>query len=572
MPNKRKADMGALARAMFDSGSRGAPIVRDEEPAILWEPDLSVTQLKAYRDRRLIVHLDGERGSGKSVLADNIIARHCYDTRNALVNIYVVVKSAGKQGGIWEKLLSRERTGDGEPLGILQKWEDEVGLEFEGPKNDGHTREQYCLITNRYGQKVRVTYKPIPPGESISGRTKGTEPSLVVIDEYNNTTRPENAPQMISKVLEQLNRRKAERQTDDGKWEPAHQQLILCCNPPEQGPDDPSFKLLFVDSPKRAGRQPIAVVDGDTAIFVHNEDPMIGRWHIPISENRWLDVDRYQETIQMEIAGDSTAEDRNIRGIWRKRTSGTGIFYGYFNPDVHVKPALTDVAGPTGRLFPLIPEPIVIGYDPGDVNNARVFMQPVLVGSPDDYTLKWRIFDEMVSTDVFIGIDAKVRFLMERRLLWNRIMGYSFRFVDIADSQAITGFNRFNDLGYEAKQHESISKHLIATDQRFAGMSPIRMMSPDKSPGSVAERVKMLRDMLLAERIIVSRSCTRVIDMFAFLKRDTHAGVEVDLKPRRSKHVHVFDAVTYPMQFWNQKNLTDLRERKDTGGTEVFMI
>ena len=560
MANKMKSKSSLLARAMM--GSSQMPTPRAPTPEELasekvWEPELSPCQLRAYRDRRRVVELDGERGSGKTVTADDIVARHCYDTRNALVQIYVVVKSAGKSGGIWEKLVTRDRKGDGTPLGILQAWEDKIGLEFDGPRSDD-AKQIYCMVKNRYGLWVRINYKPIPPGDSISGSVKGSEPSLVVIDEYNCTNDPAHAPRMISKVLQQLGRRQAERQNLKGEWEPAPQQLILCGNPPDLGPDDPSFKLLFIDYPTAQGRKPLAEVDGDTAIFVHNDDPFIGRWHITASENRWLDIETYHQSIRMEIAGDPTAEDRNIRGIWRKKTTGSGIFFGYWNPDVHVRPAITERGGAAGRLFPLIPERIVVGYDPGDVNNARVFMQPVMVGNGDDAVLKWRIFDEMVSTDSFIGIDAKVRFCMERRLMWCRMMEYDFNFVDIADMQSISGFNRFSDAGYEAQQHESISARMIATDKRFSKMTPIRIMCPRKDPGSVAERVKILRDLLLSERIIVSRSCPKVIEMFAFLKKEANrsGGGEQDMKPRRSRHIHVFDAVTYPMLFWSQNNLT----------------
>ena len=574
MANKRVKDVRALSDALLGapygaaSLGGGDPFVckREEE---LWVPELSRCQLLAYKDRRPIVELDGERGSGKSHTACNIVARHVYDTKNALVFMYVLSKAAGSQGGIWDKLTTRERDGEGKALGVLQAWQDEHGedmFSFSDPRFDINTHGEYVLIKNRYGDTCRVNFKAVPPGETVKSRTRGGEPTMIVIDEYNATTDPKQAPRIISAFMQQLGRRKSQYQDDDGKWKTAPQQLILCGNPPDLGPDDPSCKLLFVDYPTKQGRPPIVEVDGDVAVFVHNDDPYVGRWHVTAKENRWLDMDNYQKTIALEAAMDPTAEDRLIHGIWRKKQTGNGIFAGFWNPDIHIRPKIENGKGANGRLYPIKGEPIITGYDPGDSNNARVFMQAIWVndGGPEDI-LKWRIFDEMIYTDQHLSIDTKVRMYMERRLYWCRIMGERFSFVDVADAQAQTGYNRFNDLGYEAKQHETLSRQLINTkDSRYAAMAPISIICPSKTPGTVPERLKILRDLLLTERIIVSRSCTRTIDMFAYLKKDARrGGAEDDLHPKRSKHIHTFDAVTYPLLLWMQNGLTIMRSAEE---------
>ena len=543
---------GFAASAAVVGGSYAATA----QPVEAWHPELSQSQLNAYYDDRAIVEMDGERGSGKTLCALHKLVRHCYLCNNASAAIFVVVKSAGTGGGAWEKLNTLSRDSDGKPQGVLEYWRDHVGLKATAPRADLHKGE-YVEITNKYGNKVRIDFRSLPPGEMIEGRLKGLEPSFVLIDEYNESA---NAAKLIIKILQQLSRRGAvQYQDENGKWQRARQQLVLCGNPPETGPDDPCFKLLFQDTPQSQNRPNIAEARGDCAVFLRDDDTYVGRWHILMVENVWIDKDAYLPGVRVETVGDPTAEDRLIRGIWRKKLEGVGIFKNYWKPDIHIKPAPGDPSPALAGLIPVKPDPIIIGYDSGDANNARIFMQCNRVQGG---RIIWRIFDEIVDTDTHLSIETKARAIMDRRLKWMRIVGYNFAFRDISDRQAMVAYNEMG--GFEYKMYEKISARLIAERQEFAGMTPIRMDAPDKGPGSVAERVKILHNLLLTESIWVSRTCTRTIEMFAQLKKEKgRSGVENEFHPARSQHLHVFDAVTYPILFYEKNDLMDANIREE---------
>lgn len=518
-------------------------------PAVPWEPELSKSQLAAYRDNRRIVEVDGPKGSGKTTGALHKLVRHCYLCTNSLAVIYVIEKFTGKAGGAWETLNTIERTSDGKSLGVLQQWGDEVGLKYTEAREDS-THGAYVQLTNKYGGISEIRFKPLPKGKAIEGKQYGLQTDFILIDEYNQASNP---VEVITKLYMNIGRRPGvEMQDDDGVWHPAPQQLVLCCNPPDLGPDDPAGQLLFQKLPGLEGRPPIFESEGDTAVFVRNDDPVIGRWSVPMTENIWMaDRDAYISAVRLQSAIDPTAEDRLVHGIWRKAPTGQGMFSPFFRPDVHVRPAPDDPAPASAGLLPLVGAPIYIGYDPGDVNNARIFMQYLRV---EGGGFIWRIFDEIVDTSTKISIDAKVRQEMERRKFWCEVMGNDFVFVDVADRQALTRYNTMG--GYEYRQFETISARMIAEEPRYKGMVPIYMLAPDKGSGTVGERVQIFRDLLMTNSIIVSRRCRQVVEMITQLRcgRDRN-GADTEFKPMRSRYLHVFDAATYPMLFAAQRGL-----------------
>ena len=60
-----------------------------------------------------------------------------------------------------------------------------------------------------------------------------------------------------------------------------------------------------------------------------------------------------------------------VRGEWIDRPAGNAIFGPYFNKNCMS-------AGTQRKAFPNKNYPITIGYDPGSVNNACIFMQALL--------------------------------------------------------------------------------------------------------------------------------------------------------------------------------------------------
>ena len=78
------------------------------------------------------------------------------------------------------------------------------------------------------------------------------------------------------------------------------------------------------------------------------------------------------------------------------------------------------------------------------------------------------------------------------------------------------------------------------------------MKAPPKGAGSVEDRVRSVINKLTKEELIVSVNCPHVREMFAMLKRGQDKfGNDELFKPQRSKYIHMFDAISYPIYFYD---------------------
>ena len=71
----------------------------------------------------------------------------------------------------------------------------------------------------------------------------------------------------------------------------------------------------------------------------------------------------------------------------------------------------------------------------------------------------------------------------------------------------------------------------------------IKMISCPKGKGSVEARVRLLTSKLFQDEVYVSALCVNTTEMLLHLESDAKA----PMKPKRSKWVHKFDSLTYPL-------------------------
>jgi hypothetical protein len=81
------------------------------------------------------------------------------------------------------------------------------------------------------------------------------------------------------------------------------------------------------------------------------------------------------------------------------------------------------------------------------------------------------------------------------------------------------------------------------------------MKAAPKFSGSVESRVRLLMAKLVNEEIVISAHCTDVIKMLRNLTSEESKNGKYDpsleLKPRRSVYIHPFDALTYPIMYYD---------------------
>jgi len=470
----------------------------DSEP---WMPSLSVTQRKIFDDPSKYILAYGERGSGKTYsLGGHKLVRHLYENFNALAIIIVGVRSQATLGGVWHKL----------EVEILPEWVSGIGLVHTDVRQDTQ-KNLYLDVQNRFGGYSRVVLISVPYGAFIKDRVKGFEPSLVFVDELTNL----DTADYFNAVVQQLGRRQ-------GIHGP--QQYLAACNP--DGPSHWVYKRFF--------EEPWREIDGEK---VWNND--YSTYHVPIKENEHNLPPGYYDRIMEAVKTDPVEEARMVRGEWVDRPAGDAIFGPYYNNSLHA------VGDSRSGILPNKEYPIIIGWDPGSVNNAVIFMQS-LPGS--DRTI-WTVFDEFVTINKKLPYTTIIPLVMRKMAYWNKKCDHKFSFIHVSDNSAFNQF-RAKTGSYDVKDIEEISRSKSDT----FNLSPIRMRACPKFPGSVESRVRLTIGKLQNEQFMVSSQCVSIIKMFKNLvseKQGKTYNPNVAYKPKRSVYVHAFDAMSYVFLYYD---------------------
>ena len=485
---------------------------KDTEP---WLPSLTITQRKIFDDPAKYILAYGERGSGKTYsLGGHKLVRHCYENFNALALIIVGVRSQATMGGVWHKL----------QVEILPEWVEGIGLNHTDERQDTQ-KNLYIDIENRFGGHSRICLISIPYGAFIKDRIKGFEPSLIFVDELTNL----DTDDYFNAVVQQLGRRQ-------GIHGP--QQYLAACNP--DGPSHWVYKRFFEDPYDKDGNW-----NKDYAVY-----------HVKIEDNIDNLPKGYYDRIQEAVKSDPIEEARMVRGEWIDRPAGNAIFGPYFNKQLHIRGD-----NKTG-ILPNKNYPIVVGWDPGSVNNAIIFMQ-TLPGA--DKTI-WTVFDEFVTINKKLPYTTLVPLVMRKMAYWNRKCNHKFNFIHVSDNSAFNQF-RAKTGSYDVKDIEEISRLKAET----FNMSPIRMRAAPKFNGSVEARVRLTIAKLQSEELLVSHQCTNIRKMFQNLiseKPGKTYDPNIAFKPKRSVYIHAFDAMSYVIIYYDSMHLGNNPEPK----TEIMDI
>tara|TARA_R110002167_G_scaffold138210_4_gene325372 strand:+ start:12673 stop:14208 length:1536 start_codon:yes stop_codon:yes gene_type:complete len=468
----------------------------DAEP---WTPSLSGTQQDLFDSPAKYILAYGERASGKTfVLGGHKLVRHCYEGFNALALIIVGVKSQATQGGVWHKLLTE----------ILPEWKDGLGVEYTEQKLDLQ-KQPFIDIGNRYGGWSRISLMSAPFGSILVDRIKGYEPSYVFIDELTNL----DSPAYFDAVVQQLGRRQGIT---------GCQQYTSACNP--SGPSSWVYKRFF-ESPLSE--------DGEW-----NKD--YATVHVKIEENINNLPEGYYSRVIEAVSNDPIEAKRMLEGEWIDRPAGNSIFAPYFNQNLHV-------AGDARKgIVPNPDFPCILGWDPGAVNNAIIFLQ-CLVGAEKSL---WTVFDEFVSVNKKLPYTTIIPLLYRKMRSWEHKVGKSLKWVHVSDNSAFNQY-RAKTGSYDVKDIEEISRAKCG----LFDMEPIRMRAAPKFSGSVAGRVRLLISKLTSEEIMISAQCTDILKMLRNLTsekpRDGKYDPNLELRPQRSVYLHSFDALTYPLMYFD---------------------
>jgi len=462
-----------------------------------WKPSLSPTQEKIYDSKAKYILSHGNRGSGKTyVLGGHKLVNHAVNNFNALCLIIVGIRSQAVLGGVWHKLITE----------ILPLWKEGTGMEYTDERQDTQ-KNIYIDVQNKFGAWSRIYLISIPHASLVPNRVKGFEPSYLFVDELTNL----DGSVYFDALVQQLGRRPGI------DWE---QQYTAACNP--AGPSHWVYKRWW--------EMPLNE-EGDY-------DKDYERYFLDVKENEHNLPPGYYDRVVEATRTSPYEYQRMVLGQWVDIPAGDAIFKPYFNSNVHIAGAGKE------RIVPSVKFPIIVGYDLGQTNHGIVFLQQV-VGSDKSI---WTAFDELVVINEKIPFEELVVRLMRKMSYWNRTMGHEFKYIHYSDNSA---FNQYRPGGqhgsYDVLDIERISTHKGET----FGLPPIKMKAAPKFAGSVEARVRLMIARLQSQEFVMSHGLKELKGMFFNLVstrvRDGKYDPAAPFKPRRSRYIHVFDALTYPM-------------------------
>lgn len=485
-----------------------------------WMPRQTPKQRELFDSTEKSILCWGPKGGAKSYGCVEKLVKHCYRNRNALALILVTVQNMAVKGGSWDiltnEVLPKWRDGNPDPKDKTgqTRTDEGMGLHYSEVKYDAN-HCPFIWIQNRYGGWSMITVMSCPHANQLRLRIRGVAPSMIFLDEATSCSSHE----YYESAAAQLGRRP---QVEDP------QQFLAATNP--EDPDHWVFLKWFIEP-----------YDEATGV----KDPSFRDIYFPAEDNKVNLPEGYLEGLKSIYGKNVTEAARMIGGEWVSAPSGDALFKDLFNVQFHVRP-LDEKGRPSVSewLRPSGKHTMIIGVDPGSVYNAFIFMQWLPIGG----VFKWLIFDEVVLLRKKANYHQMIPALMRRIRWWRSTVGAEMPQVWISDENAFNVYRAASG-SYDATEINKIYEaHRNDPDIM---LEPMKIRACPKWAGSVEARLRIEQTALAQDEIVVSSRCTHVRKMYEQLECEKQKpGAPFDPKlattPRRSDHLHVFDAGSYP--------------------------
>ncbi len=504
---------------------KGGPSLDDEG----WQPPLTPTGEELYYCNVPYMLAHGERGGGKTIACGHRLFKHAYEYAGAAICVTTLTRSSATLGGAWTKLQTI----------VLPVWQDGIGMEGEGKGGQvifkmDDSRNRYFWLRTEDGGWSMFFLRSMMHGEHIQSRLKGMEFTGFFFDELTEA----DDDGYFSHPIQQL-----------GRIPGIPNQFYLgACNPSEDGEDHWVYQRFMTGFDNPAEKRPKRRADYRT-------------FHFPMTENDFMtpaEKEAYLDKVYEACRTDPTAEDRLLKGIWRKKAADKGIFREYFKRELHLRGNVekNTVIIPQGRV-------IDVGYDIGTANSSITFLQRYRTQSG----WGWAVLDEIVLTGKYVPIDQIAPKLLGLMNYWCERTGTQFRFNHISDAAAFDQMRP--DGSYDARALEKAVwrelethaakypalRHLVRRERDAEGKEKpdgkvvaveFELIPCPKPNGSVPARVKMCITLLQGNDLVVSAKAMRHVEMLETLEPDGAKGI---FHPKKTDagHIHVFDSMSYPI-------------------------
>lgn len=514
-----------------------------------WVPDLNANKLgrqwDVFNSKARALLVAGPRWSAKTWAVLHKIVRHMYDTPGASVAMFSKTMKNSKEGGTW---LDLHRY-------TLPEWiRANIGLNYTtltnegrpGWKIQGDTRTPYFKISNRYDGESECRLFSLDYAGDIEDKIKEQRFSLIYFSELMKF----DDRRVLSMALPCL--RMAHLRYEDQMW-------LADCNPSEEGEQSWIYKVFY--------RERIMAY-ADYCEYCKEEGHPVEPEDVFEEFKRGLQlIEMYPEDnlrldprvlteLKMQCAYDPGLYARDVEGKW---VYGDGDrsrhFRGIFNPGLHI---LGHAESPHEEQWELIKPSalsteLVVGMDPGDVNQAAVLLDETIVNDRPHFA----VLEDLESLKSHIPLEDFAASFIEQIEAIEFDAGRTYRLEPAySDASAL-------------ERYSATSNTFPALEIKRGSGGRIVLIGVPKPAGSVRLRVKLVKTLLAQGRLRVSANCKAVIRMLRDLKKGS---TRLTFVHPEDSNKHIFDALTYALMMRCAEELANLEDRIIIGTREPSLI
>ena len=447
----------------------------------------------------------GTRLAGKSVSCQYAIADHLWNTKDASVLVLCYTAGAAATSGIWNELTEK----------CLPEWIAQgFGMEWETePKIHGATKKMFCSVTNKHGGVSKVELDSLDDEREVEKKYKSRYYSMIYWSEAGEF----KAELSMTTLMMAL---RIQGLPDD------EHVLLIDANPPDTGVDH--FLYRFFYELRLAREEDCDVADQMIKRCLH-----VTEW--TMDDNPYVSDER-KAIVRKMYEKNPEMYDRYVLGKWTKAVRDA-LFSDVFVPNIHV-------VGDPNEKDPEVLLPaddcseLIIGLDAGSVNPVAYIIDKSFIEIGDgNEASHFSALDELAFIGEEIQVSEFTELLMAKMDFWEQAIGHPVDWRFWADSSALN-------------MKESIANRTVADEMFAVSDGRIRLIGVDKGKGSVGNRIRLFRKILIQNRIAISTKCTRLAEMCQAIKRGKTEGTI----SAHSTHKHPFDAFTYALsrECWDE--------------------
>jgi PBSX family phage terminase large subunit len=477
----------------------------DESP---WVPTLSEKQMAVFNCYKRYVLCSGGRRNGKSIACGHKVFRHLWETKGAYYALIAPTIKVAKEGGAFQDLVNIIApiwmdAGIVGPQGMPIAYTSCKQGGEPGPVMDAATRTSRFRIRNFWGGESELILFSIDNENDIESILRSKRFSGVWISEGGNF----KSDKIFKEVIQMLRMY---------HLQPEEHQLIIDTNPAEEGKNHWIYQKWWVERMRDEPPKALQKTDKNPHGITTEEWLMVRKdyelFEFQLEDNPFL---KPVEIAELKASNcDNQGEyDRNILGLW---SEGHGLVGKVFADIVDI----SKVFIPDSIDMDPLTTDLISGWDMGAVNNAAVLVEKVIYNNVSTY----RVLNEIVSLDEKISTAAFAIETWEAMEKLAQYYGKQFIWKHWSDDNALNVW-RPGAEGYDATIVYN------ATDKQ------ISLQAVDKPKESVPTGIKMMRRLLMENRLFVGENCPHVKKMLLGL---TETDIEND-----ASNTHIFDALRY---------------------------